>query len=200
MAKEYDEKFSRAGFETNPIFFMFTMPKCTENFTSNTNNAERLESISYGLSLKRKYGTARLVPGDGKCTIAEYINFSIEFMMSRCCIDGCDAIERNKKYLCFQASRLIKRALRANGKSFVSNGGDNPLDGPMKEFVSAMNAPKFSGMKQWMEKWAPDHVWVDPKTISDAEISKLKDDVMNGDKYLEGRSSGVLLPALLRVS
>lgn len=193
LAKEYDEKFARAGFEANPTFFMFTMPKCSANFISNTNNAEKIKSISYGLSLKRKYGTSVLDPVKGECTIAEYINCSVEFIMSLCCLDSCETIEKKKKQLCLQASRLVKRELRAQGKSFVSNKGANPLDAPMHEFVSAMNAPRFSGLKQWIEKWAPDHVWVEPRQIGSDEISKLKEDIMNGDKELEGRNSGILL-------
>ena len=193
LAGEYDKKFADAGYEANPAFFMFTMPMCSKNFMSNTNNIEKIKSISYGLSLKRKYGVIKLSPDDkSQCTIAEYINCLIESMMSRCRIDSCDSIEKKKKYMCLCASRLVKRTLRANGKSFVSKGGVNPLDAPMKEFVESINAPKFSGVKHWMSKWAPEHEWVEPQGMSDDEVSKIMKDILNGDKELDCISSGLL--------
>lgn len=83
------------------------------------------------------------------------------------------------------ATKYVKRRIRETGGTFVvGTDGKNPVKDAVDSLASALNAPKMSGVVDWLAKWAPDYKWVDVSWMSDDDIAKLKDDVFYGEKPL----------------
>jgi hypothetical protein len=56
-------------------------------------------------------------------------------------------VEWSKNRIKELAAPFVKRALRAEGKSFVTKDGVNPIEIRMKPVVDALNAPKLQGLE-----------------------------------------------------
>ena len=86
----------------------------------------------------------------------------------------------------------IKRAIRAQGRSFVARAGTNPVQDEVDALSAAFNAPRCTGVKEWFAKFFPEYKWVDSAELSDKEVDALKERVMNGESPFDDRNQAVL--------
>lgn len=106
-----------------------------------------------------------------------------------------------KKDLSDVALFEIKRTLRKQGKSFVAAEGQaNPVEKPMADFVSALDAPRFAGLKEWCDEWCPEAsqyaVALAAVLPSQGKVSDLQDAILTGDAKFDDESKGTLLLCL----
>lgn len=176
LSAEYDSKLAAAGIECDPTFAYEHLPMCCENYMKNKANESVLQAKAYFISLCLKNKTHRLYT----YSMPEIVNLAATLSA----IGRCKYYMRDnyKESILKAATKPIKRRIREMGGSFVVGpDGKNPVQDAIDELSSALNAPKMGGAKQWVAKWFPDHVWVEPKWMSDAEVAKLKNDVLFGD-------------------
>lgn len=89
-------------------------------------------------------------------------------------------------------SKMVKKQLRKEGKSFVVKGDSNPVQERLDAVSAALDAPKMAGLREALAKCGvvlgPDPAQGMP---SDEECRKLIEDVFNGDvpfgTYQKGR-------------
>ena len=100
--------------------------------------------------------------------------------------DGCTLYSPDfdlcKKGIQIVAAKEIKRALRKQGKSFVTKDGINPCEEYMEKLNKSLNSPRFNGLNEWLSElgW---NVRVDTSRLpSEEKISALKDAIFYGDK------------------
>ena len=175
LCAEYDSKLAAAGIECDPTFAYEHLPMCCENYMKNKANESVLQAKAYFVSLCLKNKTHRLYT----YSMPEIVNLAATLSA----IGRCRYYMRDnyKASILSAATKPIKRRIREMGGSFVVGpDGKNPVQDAIDELSCALNAPKMGGAKQWVAKWFPDHVWVEPKWMSDAEVEKLKDDVFYG--------------------
>ena len=176
LCAEYDTKLAAAGIECDPTFAYEHLPLCCENYMKNKANESVLQAKAYFVSLCLKNKTHRLYT----YSMPEIVNLAATLSA----IGRCRYYMRDnyKASILAAATKPIKRRIRETGGSFVVGpDGKNPVQDAIDELSNALNAPKMSGAKQWVAKWFPDHVWVEPKWMSDADVAKLKNDILFGD-------------------
>lgn len=176
LCAEYDAKLAAVGIECDPTFAYEHLPMCCENYMKNKENESVLQAKAYFISLCLKNKTHRLYT----YSMPEIVNLAATLSA----IGRCKYYMRDnyKESILKAATKPIKRRIREMGGSFVVGpDGKNPVQDAIDELSIALNAPKMGGAKQWVAKWFPDHVWVEPKWMSDAEVAKLKNDVLFGD-------------------
>lgn len=94
-----------------------------------------------------------------------------------------DGYERIAPGLISKVIPEIKKWLRKSGKSFLTKeDGTNPVQSEVDALQTALNAPKFAGLREWVAKLWPDYQWVEPTWKTDEEINQLKDDIYYGQK------------------
>ena len=101
-----------------------------------------------------------------------------------------------KKSIQRKAEAIIKRGLRKRGRSFVTKDGVNPCEEQMQSLTTALNAPNFDGLNQWLEYMGIAARLDTSHFLPESEVSALKDAVMYGDKAMDGRTMSMLLVAL----
>lgn len=177
FAEEFDLAMSKVkGYEVNPLKCYESMPKASESTLSENEHYQKLYPVY--VAIIRKYKTHRL---NGVMTLPERLN-----VFAETAVRGVSRVYRgNKKEASIvgAATKYVKRRIREMGGTFVVGpDGKNPVQDAVDSLVSALNAPKMSGVKEWLAKWAPDYKWVDVGWMSDADVAKLKDDVFYGEK------------------
>ena len=86
----------------------------------------------------------------------------------------------------------IRKALRKQGKSFVSSDGKNPCEEYMNRLNVALNAPRFQGLNKWLEDLGFE-VRIDEGLLpSNSEIESLKDAIFYGEKELNEHDRAIL--------
>ena len=96
------------------------------------------------------------------------------------------------------ATTEIKHKLRIDKQNGIGNGflvgpdGVNPVEGPAKAFIAALQAPKSAGLKEWVAVYCPDYKWVEPEWKSAEEIEALKNAVYWGDKPFDMKNKMIL--------
>lgn len=200
LCDEYDQKFAAAGFADWFVHDGLSSyyPKVHQHYIDegvNTNVINRQRAL-YHTSMSRhdtidENGTYR------NWTIPERINRLVNF---RIC--GWYSISKNDetlKQITRDSLREIKRKLREKGISFVVKEGDvNPVQEAIDVLTSAFQAPKLAGVKEWVAEWYPDYQWVDLDDLfmSDADMTKLCDDIYYGEVDLTNSNSVKILAHL----
>ena len=177
LAEEYDARLANAGIETDPTFAYEHLPLCSESFITNKANESVIAAKRYFVDLCRKYHTHRMYTYQ----FPEIVNLAATLSA----IGRCKYYMRDnfKESVLAAAARPIKRRIREQGGSFVVGpDGRNPVQEAVDELSNALNAPKMRGAKEWVAKWFPGHVWVEPDWKTDEEIRKLKEDVLFGER------------------
>ena len=164
LAAEYDAKFAAAGLHSGYIGRYAVMPLCTESYIKKSAIDETMPAT---VAAVRKYGNASY----SGFTLGERLNCCAEAGVSPKWVPGGSLTSMTKNTLA-AAPGAIKRRLRETGRSFVAKEGEeNPVQKPLDELSAALNAPKMAGLAAWVKEWCPDHKWIEPKWMTDAELS-----------------------------
>lgn len=89
------------------------------------------------------------------------------------------------------ALMAVKRHLRSLGKSFVTKDGVNPCEPYMTSLTEALNAPRFAGLDAWLKGVGLKGVDLS-KMPSEADVAKLREDVLMGDRDMGNYAKSVL--------
>jgi len=179
LAAEYDAKFAAAGLHSGHIGRYAMMPLCTESFIKKFAIDEKMPAT---VAAVRKYGDASL----SGFTLGERLNLCAEAGASSKWVPRGSLTALTKNTLA-AVPRAIKRRLRETGRSFVAKEGEeNPVQKPLDELSAALNAPKMAGLAAWVKEWCPDHKWIEPKWMTDAELKELEDAVYYGERNFGG--------------
>ena len=116
----------------------------------------------------------------------EYIKFPEKCKIDGACFDGA------KKGIQEVAAISIKRALRKQGKSFVTKDGINPCEVYMEKLNKALNAPRFIGLNEWLEELGYKSRIDTSKLPSETKIEALKDAIFYGEKTPNNADKTVL--------
>ena len=90
------------------------------------------------------------------------------------------------------AQKGIKRALRKQGKSFVTKDGINPCEAYMTRLTAALNAPKLAGLNEWLADLGFAERVDLSRLPSEADVVRLKEDVLNGDADMTVKNKATL--------
>lgn len=175
LAAEYDAKFAAAGLHAGRIGHYNMMPLCTESYIKKSAIDKTMPAT---VAAVRKYGNASL----SGFTLGERLNLCAEAGASSKWTSYGSLTSLTKEALA-AAPRAIKRRLRETGRSFVTKGGEeNPVQKPLDELSAALNAPKMAGLAAWVKEWCPEHKWIEPEWMTDAELKVFEDTVYYGER------------------
>lgn len=186
-AEEFDLAMSKVkGYEVNPLKCYGSMPRASESTLSE--NEIYLKRYPVYVALVRKYKAHRL---NGVMTLPERLNVFAETAVVG--MSGWYRGTKEKASIVGAATKYVKRRIRETGGTFVVGpDGKNHVQDAVDSLASALNAPKMSGIKEWLAKWAPDYKWVDAGWMSDVDVAKLKDDVFYGEKPFNALNREIL--------
>lgn len=194
LAPEYDAKFSDAG-----LVLGYTMvvnaPKSVEKWlvTSRGGSIPR-DCPAFAQYIRR--GIENKSPLTDHCAS---LNFLAEAGAGRCAgFYDYGSLDVVSKRVLANMPKTIRRRLRDLGRPIVIKDGVNPVQDAIDELSAALNAPRFSGLKEWIAEWFPDYRWIEVKWMSDEELSKFKDDIFYGDIEF-GAANRVILRSHLGV-
>lgn len=158
---------------------------CEEWFAS-TNAAAAWKALHpVRVSLIEKYGTASFA----QCSFAETANAVVEYAAEPGPFDLGDDLDSLKKEVLRSSLRIMKRALRSKGISFVvAPDGTNPIQTAVDGLSAALNAKKMEGVREWVAEWSPGTEWVAPAWMSDEATSELSESVFFGDTDFDRRA------------
>ena len=130
------------------------------------------------VALIGKYGT----PSLSSCTFTEIANAVVEYAANPEPFDLGDDLDSLKKDVLRSALKIMKRALRQKGISFVvAPDGSNPMQTAVNGLSAALNSGKMSGVKEWIDEWAPGSDWTPPVWDSDESVNSTMESVFFGD-------------------
>lgn len=130
------------------------------------------------VALIGKYGT----PSLSSCTFTEIANAVVEYAANPEPFDLGDDLDSLKKDVLRSALKIMKRALRQKGISFVvAPDGSNPMQTAVNGLSAALNSGKMSGVKEWIDEWAPGSEWTAPVWDSDESVNSTMESVFFGD-------------------
>ena len=138
------------------------------------------------------YATSILSNGGTLSDVAVYLSESAAFP------DGCTAYLVDGKWKTAMqkaAVKAIKKYIRSQGKSFVTKDGVNPCEAYATALTTALDAPRFAGLDAWYKSIGL--AGVDLAALpSEAEVSQLRQDVLDGAKDMTGRVKVILYVCL----
>lgn len=158
---------------------------CAEWFASTDAAAAWKASHPVRVSLVEKYGTASLA----QCSFAETANAVVEYAADPGPFDLGDDLDALKKDVLRSSLKIMKRALRRKGISFVvAPDGTNPIQTAVDGLSAVLNAQKMDGVREWVAEWSPGTEWVAPAWMSDEATAELSDSVFFGDTDFDRRA------------
>lgn len=184
LAAEYDQRFADAGIGVFSLTASELYPKTVEAWIAAPTNAAEVAARPVAIALMRKYGR---INWWRDFSAPELANFAPEM----CFLDPRSMHKVGDRVLGYIQKR-IKRMMREKGLSFVVKDGVNPVQEEVDALSAAFNAPRHAGVKEWFAKWYPEYTWIESVQMTDAEVSKLKDDVLYGDKNFDARAQATL--------
>lgn len=95
-----------------------------------------------------------------------------------------------------RAAADIKRRLREQGRSFVKKNGVDPVKDSLERLNAALNAPRFSGLNEWLADLGYTERVDLSRLPSDAEVAELRRAVLFGEKPLSDRAKTTLFVCL----
>lgn len=180
LSEEVDAKLLAIdGYDVNPLRTYDTIPRTSEKMLSMENpKVDWLAKYPVTVRTVRKYKSGMIW---SVATFPEIVNVVAEHSCIGCLVYYMG--DKSNDRLVSMAVKAVKRRMREQGISFVvGSDGKNQVQDAIDEFSSALNAPRMSGLKQWISKWFADYEWIEPNWMSDDDIQKLKDDVFYGEK------------------
>lgn len=158
---------------------------CAEWFASTNAAAEWKASHPVRVALIEKYGTASLA----QCSFAETANAVVEYAADPGPFDLGDDLDALKKDVLRASLKIMKRALRRKGISFVvAPDGTNPIQTAVDGLSAVLSAKKMEGVKEWVAEWSPGTEWIAPAWMSDEATAELSDSVFFGDTDFDRRA------------
>ena len=100
-----------------------------------------------------------------------------------------------KQWLQTTAVRVIRLHIRAQGKSFITKNGVNPCESYMTSLTTALNAPRFAGLDEWLKGVGCKGIDLSRMPTEEC-VAQLKTDILNGDKHMTDYNRGILLVCL----
>lgn len=135
-------------------------------------------------ALIRKYGT----PSFSSCTFVETANAVVEYAANPEPFDLGEDLDALKKDVLRSALKIMKRALRQKGISFVvASDGSNPMQTAVNGLSAALNAAKMSGVREWVNEWLPGSEWTAPAWTADESVNSTMESVFFGDEDFSRR-------------
>lgn len=177
LAPEYDIKFSDAG-----LVLVYNMvvnaPKSVEKWLV-TSRGGSIPGDCPAFAQYIRRGIENKNPLADHCAS---LNFFAEAGAGRCAgFYDYSYLDVASKRVLANMPKTIRRRLRDLGRPIVIKDGVNPVQDAIDELSAALNAPRFSGLKEWIAEWFPDYRWIEVKWMSDEELLKFKDDIFYGD-------------------
>ena len=112
---------------------------------------------------------------------------------------GCSVVvtswDNARKCIQEAAVRVVKAHIRSQGKSFVTKDGVNPCETYMAGLTEALNAPRFAGLDAWLKSIGRKGVDLS-RMPSEADVAKLREDVLFGRKDMDERNKAILYVCL----
>lgn len=174
LAPEYDAKFAEAGFLFNH-YWVKRAPKSVEKWLVTARGGSIPRDYPAFSQYVRRGIENKSLYTDSCATL----NFIAE-AGTKGFFDQ-SALDEAYKLVWPNIPKTIRRQLRYLGRPIVVKEGVNPVQDAIDELSSSLNAPRFSGLKEWIAKWFPDYRWIEVKWMSDEELAKFKDDIYYGD-------------------
>ena len=158
---------------------------CAEWFASADAVAEWKASHPVRVSLIEKYGTASLA----QCSFAETANAVVEYAADPGPFDLGDDLDALKKEVLRSSLKIMKRALRRKGISFVvAPDGTNPIQTAVDGLSAVLNAQRMEGVRELVAEWSPGTEWVSPTWMSDEATAEMSESVFFGDTDFDRRA------------
>ena len=146
-------------------------------------------NLAYTLALATKLRVSTLTPlalYTKGAEVDEMVRSMGEHIIPRCYID-INGIATFKSYVQKSATKTIKRKLREQGKSFVTKDGVNPVEQYLTRLNTALNAPRFAGLNEWLAELGYKERIDLSRLPSEQEVEALKEAVMYGEKNMTGQ-------------
>ena len=196
LCDEYDQKIVNAGFagffpgDRLSTYF----PKLHAYSATHThiNSANRHRAI-YAVRMAcrdtvNQWGMFR------ESNVPETINMLVNNKI--CGFTSIENTDTCLKKLTPNSIKTIKRKLREKGISFVvAEGESNPVQEAIDTLTAAFQAPKLTGVKEWVAEWYPEYQWIDLDDLfmSDEDIAQLCEDIYYGEKDLTDSTAQIIL-------
>ena len=186
------KKFIPAQAWRNPVMW----PVCSAADQSRC-GADVAYAATYDIA--RRHGCNLPSPTHSECgdwtldEIAVWLSDVVAFPKK--CALGQGEIARIKQWLQTTAVRVIRLHIRAQGKSFVTKDGVNPCESYMTSLTTALNAPRFAGLDEWLKGVGCKGIDLS-RLPTEEYVAKLKTDLLNGDEHMTDYNRGVLLVCL----
>lgn len=177
LAAEYDEKFKNGPY-CGCTHYWKLAPKTTLAYLELKRTRDFVAKHPVFCSSVRTACTTGSYP-DGFAEVANKIAESAA--VENNLYNYRPGLEVMKKRLLQKATKHVRHSLRDRGLPITVSNGVNPVKEAVDELTDALNAPRMSGLKEWVAKWCPDYTWVDVKWMTDAELAKFKEDIFYGD-------------------
>lgn len=104
----------------------------------------------------------------------------------------CSMVDYAKRGMQKAAVVGVRKALRKQGKSFVSANGINPCEEYMNRLNVALNAPRFVGLNEWLQELGFATRLDGSLLPTKEEVDKLKDAVFYGEQEMTHRNRSIL--------
>lgn len=186
------KKFIPAQAWRNPVMW----PVCSAADQSRC-GADVAYAATYDIA--RRHGCNLPSPTHSECgdwtldEIAVWLSDIVAFPKK--CALGQGEIARIKQWLQTTAVRVIRLHIRAQGKSFVTKDGVNPCESYMTSLTTALNAPRFAGLDEWLKGVGCKGIDLS-RLPTEEYVETLKTDILNGDKHMTDYNRGILLVCL----
>ena len=156
---------------------------------STSNSLERTASrFPIRVGLVKKYAAM----GHDKCPNSFYNAQDLVALLNEVVNSPDYSPEPILKFLNAKVSTIVKHYLRSQGKSFVVKNGVNPCEQYLNAFNTAINAPRFSGLSEWLSQMGITPTLDMSKFPSAEDINSLKTDILNGDKEINTINKHIL--------
>lgn len=182
-AKSIDERLSAVGIRS--AWYFATCPTCVfRKLGQNAFDFYGAESNSpVRVALARKYETYASCYWitRSNATMDEMIPVLSEMCQESSYFNSAGEMTQMKTGLQRSGEKVVKKYLRAQGKSFVTKDGVNPCATYMEDLNKALNAPYFDGLNAWLEQMGCSARVDVSKLMTKADAEKLKNDILNAD-------------------
>lgn len=193
---EADEALSEKGLTANRWWgFVSTYPKMSELARKRVGaDAAYPKSIAIAKRLNTNIDICNFfIAGGSFDDVAVLLSEIVAFPET--CAYNVKALEVGKKYMQKYAVKAVKKYIRSQGKSFVTKDGVNPCETYMTGLTEALNAPRFNGLDAWYKSIGL--AGVDLSALpSAADVVKLKQEVLDGEKEMTERNKAILYVCL----
>lgn len=205
LSSEYDAKIAPIGW-TSYIHDVTKWPKCNDGFIARAKIRE-LRPVCARLYDEAKAAGKPYLTVKGLSFADKFAFYLSEIVVAAYAPEVGDIVNpsladlaRRKNLVKEGVTMVLKRKFREKGKSFVEKDGVNPLEKPITDFTTALDAPRFAGLVAWMEEWCPEAKASAERMIAAlpdaATVADLKDKIFFGEKDFTGKDQATLMMCL----